>query len=130
MIDKIALLYIKDFKVLSSRSFGKDKFYFPGGKREGNESDLQTLVREIKEELSVDIIEDTAKLYGIFSAQAHGKAEGVLVQMTCYTSEFTGKLKPANEIEEIKWLTYRDKEGSSPVDQLIFDDLFSKGLIK
>lgn len=130
MIDKIALLYIKDGKVLSSRSFNKDKYYFPGGKREGNESDLETLKREIKEELSVDIIESTASLYGIFEAQAHGKAEGVVVRMSCYTAEFTGELKPANEIEELIWFTYADKEKGSPVDQLIFDDLCSKGLIK
>ena len=40
MIDKIALLYIKDGKVLSSLSKGKDKYYFPGGKREAGETDL------------------------------------------------------------------------------------------
>ena len=30
-IDKIAWLYIKDRKVLSTRSKGKDVYYFPGG---------------------------------------------------------------------------------------------------
>ena len=35
LIDKIAWLLIKDGKVLSTRSFGKDAYYFPGGKREG-----------------------------------------------------------------------------------------------
>ena len=40
MIDKIALLYIKGGKVLSSLSKGKDKYYFPGGKREAGETDL------------------------------------------------------------------------------------------
>lgn len=129
MIDKIALLYIKDKKVLSTRSKGKDKFYFPGGKRDGNESDLETLRREIKEELCVNIVENTAKLYGVFEAQAHGKAEGVVVRMTCYTSEIKGDFAPDNEIEEIRWLSYKDKEGSSPVDQLIFDDLYLKGYI-
>ena len=125
LIDKIALLYIEDGKILSTRSKGKDAYYLPGGKREGNESDLATLVRE----LSVDIIEDTAKLYGIFEAQAHGKAEGILVRMTCYTAEFTGQLQPASEIEEMRWLTTADMDKISPVDQLIFDDLKEKGLL-
>ena len=40
-IDKIALLYWKDGKILSTRSKGKDAYYFPGGKREGNETDVQ-----------------------------------------------------------------------------------------
>lgn len=129
MIDKIALIYIKDRKVLSTLSKGKDKFYFPGGKREGNESDIETLKREIKEELSVDIIDSSIQYYGTFKAQAHGKNEGVIVQMTCYESEFSGELKANNEIEKIVWLTYKDRELSSMVDQLIFDDLYNKGLI-
>lgn len=130
LIDKIAWLYMKDGFVLSTRSKGKDTFYFPGGKREGNETDLQTLQREIKEELCVDILPETAKLYGIFEAQAHGKAEGILVRMTCYTADFTGKLQPDNEIEEMTWFSSADAEKSSPVDKLIFADLLEKGLIQ
>ena len=130
LIDKIALLYIVDGKILSTRSKGKDAYYLPGGKREGNESDLDTLVREIKEELSVELLTETAKLYGIFEAQAHGKAEGILVKMTCYTAEFEGELRPASEIEEMKWLATEDMDKISPVDQLIFADLKEKGLLK
>lgn len=130
MIDKIAWIYTKDGKVLSTRSKGKDAYYLPGGKREGDESDLQTLVREIKEELSVDVLPDTAKLYGIFEAQAHGKAEGIVVRMTCYTAAFSGSLQPDNEIAEMVWLATADMESISPVDKLIFADLHQKGLLK
>jgi len=129
LIDKVAYIFIKDGKILSTRSKGKDKYYIPGGKREGNESDIETLVREIKEELSVDIIESTAKLYGIFEAQAHGKAEGVIVKMTCYTADYSGELKADSEIAEIVWLTTADIEDISPVDKLIFADLNKKGLL-
>ncbi len=45
IIDKVALLYVKDGKILSTRSKGKDKYYLPGGKREGDEADLETLAR-------------------------------------------------------------------------------------
>ena len=72
IIDKVALLYVKDGKILSTRSKGKDKYYLPGGKREGDEADLETLAREIREELSVDLVEATARFYGTFEAQAHG----------------------------------------------------------
>jgi len=130
MIDKIAFLYLKEGKILSTRSKGKDAYYIPGGKREGDESDIDTLVREIKEELSVDILADTAKLYGVFSAQAHGKSEGVVVQMTCYMADFSGDIKADNEIEEIRWLTMDDMDIISPVDKLIFTQLNKEGLLR
>lgn len=129
-IDKVAFIYLKDGKILSTLSKGKDTYYIPGGKREGEETDIQTLVREIKEELTVDIILDTVKYYGTFEAQAHGKTEGILVRMTCYTSDFFGELIPSSEIKEIRWLTYKDLDIISPVDKLIFKDLYDKGLLK
>ncbi|MBR1812915.1 MAG: NUDIX domain-containing protein [Lachnospiraceae bacterium] len=129
LIDKIALLYLKEGRILSTRSRGKDVYYIPGGKREEGESDLQTLVREIQEELCVDIREDTVHYYGTFEAQAHGHAEGILVRMTCYTAEFTGTPRPDHEIAEIVWLTTEDMDRISPVDKLIFQDLKEKGWI-
>ncbi len=55
IIDKVAWLRIEDGRILSTRSHGKDVFYFPGGKREPGESDLDTLTREIAEELTVTV---------------------------------------------------------------------------
>ena len=130
-IDKIAFIYLKDGKILSTLSKGKDTYYIPGGKREKNETDEETLIRECKEELTIDIKKETIKYYGTFEAQAHGKAEGVLVKMTCYTADFDGKLNPNSEIQEMKLLDYSHSGIKiSPVDELIFKDLFNKKLIK
>ncbi len=129
-IDKLAWIYIKDKKILSTRSKGKDKFYIPGGKREVGEDDLQALIREIKEELTVDLIPDSIEYLGTFKAQAHGHKEGVLVKMTCYQGQYNGELNPDSEIEEVVWLQYRDKERSSIVDQQIFDWLKQAGMIE
>lgn len=129
-IDKIAFIYLKGGKLLSTLSKGKDTYYIPGGKREGNETDYETLIRECKEELTIDIKKDTIKYYGTFEAQAHGKAEGIIVKMTCYTAEFDGNLKPDSEIEVINWLDYSNLNVEiSPVDKLIFKDLYDKHLI-
>lgn len=129
-IDKIALIYIKDKKILTTLSKGKDTYYLPGGKREKNEKDEDTLVREYKEELTIDIDINSIKYYGTFEAQAHGKAEGIIVKMTCYIANFTGKIQPSSEIQEVRWLGYNDLNLISPVDRLIFKDLFENGLIK
>lgn len=128
-IDKLAWILIQDKKVLSTISKGKDAWYIPGGKREEGESDIEALTREIREELLVELIPETIKLYGIFEAQAHGKPEGTVVRMTCYTSDFEGVLKASAEIEKYDFLNYLGKERSSPVDKLIFDDLYKKDLI-
>lgn len=129
IIDKIAWIYVVDGKVLGARSQGKDTYYFPGGKREPGESDAETLIREIREELSVEILPETIAEFGIFEAPAHGKAEGILVRMTCLTAEFTGELAPASEIEELAWLTSEDQDRVSAVSVLIMDKLRNMMLI-
>ena len=128
-IDKLAWIEIKDKSILSTKSFGKDKYYIPGGKREVGESDEQALVREISEELSVTIDVNTIKYIGTFEAQAHGHAEGILVKMTCYAGKYSGELKANSEIEEIKWLNFSDKNIISEVDKLIFHHLKERKLL-
>jgi 8-oxo-dGTP pyrophosphatase MutT (NUDIX family) len=78
---------------LSTKSKGKTKYYIPGGKRESGESDEQTLIREIAEELSVTIIPNTAEYIGTFSAQSDGEKEGINVIMTCYKAKYSLALK-------------------------------------
>ncbi|GGG51736.1 NUDIX hydrolase [Hymenobacter glacieicola] len=129
LIDKIAWLHLHEGRLLSTRSRGKDRYYIPGGKREAGETDAQTLLREIKEELTVDLDLATVVHAGTFTAPAHGHAQGVLVQMTCYYAEYTGTLQPAAEIEEVVWLTYHDRPAVSAVDQLIFDWLREQQLL-
>jgi 8-oxo-dGTP diphosphatase len=126
-IDTIAWIHLEDGKILSTRSRGKDVYYIPGGKREPGETDVDTLTREIDEELAVAIIPATARHLGTFQAQAHGHADGIIVRMTCYTAEHHGTPAPSSEIEEIIWLSYRDRDRVAPVDQIIFDHLHRTG---
>jgi 8-oxo-dGTP diphosphatase len=129
-IDKIAFIEIQKGKILSTKSKGKTKYYIPGGKRESGESDEQTLIREIAEELSVTIIPNTAEYIGTFSAQSDGEKEGINVIMTCYKAKYSGNLKANSEIEEIKWLNYKDLAIISEVDKKIFSFLNEKGELK
>jgi len=128
-IDKLALICLKDKKILCARSKNRDVFYVPGGKREAGESDIEALTREIKEELDVDIVESTLKYMETFEAQAHGKPAGTLVRITCYTGEYMGEAKPSSEVEEIAWLTYSEKRKVAPAGHLILDWLKERDLI-
>lgn len=129
-IDKLAYIFIKDKKILVTKSKGKDTWYIPGGKREAGESDTDALTREVKEELTVDLIPETIQYFETYTAQAHGKAEGTIVRMTCYTAEFIGELQPNQEIEDMDFFEYDQVDQTSPVDHLIMADLYAKKLIK
>lgn len=129
MIDKIAWIRIVDKKILSTLSRNKTVYYLPGGKREPGESDIACLQREIREELSVELLTDSIRYIGVFEAQAHGHAEGIIVKMTCYSADYGGEIVPNNEIDHFTWLAYKDRDRCSVVDQLIFDYLWEQGLI-
>jgi 8-oxo-dGTP pyrophosphatase MutT (NUDIX family) len=129
-IDKLAFIYIKDHRVLVTLSKGKDTWYIPGGKREGTETDIEALTREIKEELNVDLIPSSTRHFGTFEAQAHGKEEGTMVRMTCYFGDVKGEMRASAEIEHIDFFWYSQREKTSLVDHQIFNALKEKGLIE
>ncbi|WP_067860811.1 NUDIX hydrolase [Nocardia shimofusensis] len=130
LIDTVAWVHIEHGRILCGRPRGKDVFFIPGGKREGAESDLQTLLREIREELTIELLPETVAPAGCYEAYAHGSQGGPLVRMACYTAEYRGILAPSSEIEELTWFGYTDRELVPPVDQLLFDDLHEAGHLR
>ena len=118
-IDKLAFIHVQDKKILVTLSTGKDTWYIPGGKREEGESDSEALSREVFEELSVPLQEQTI-----------GKPLGMVVRMTCYTAEFDGELQPSSEISKLDFFNFAQKDQTSAVDHLIMEDLYQKGWIE
>ncbi|MGV9666275.1 NUDIX hydrolase [Nocardia niigatensis] len=125
LIDTVAWVRIEDGRILCARPRGKDVFYIPGGKREGAETDIQTLVREIREELTVELAPDTVAHVGTYEALMLD----AVVRMACYTAEYSGAVAASSEIDEIAWFGYADRPHVPPVDQLLFDDLHADGLL-
>ncbi|WLW54058.1 NUDIX hydrolase [Streptomyces sp. YU58] len=124
--EKVAWVLVRDGRVLVTRNRGVDVFYFPGGKREPGESDAETLVREIDEELQTRV--DTATMTHIGTFETRNDHDGrPEFRMFCYTAEYTGPLLPSMEIAELDWFDYGDRARVSPVDQLVFDALHASG---
>jgi 8-oxo-dGTP pyrophosphatase MutT (NUDIX family) len=123
LIDTVAWVRIEEGRILCARPRGKDVLYIPGGKREGAETDLETLVREIEEELTVLLDPETVVHAGTYEAGVPGLPDGTRVRMACYTADYRGELTPSSEIDEVAWLSYADRDLVPPVDQLLFDDL-------
>ena len=119
MIDTVAWVRLEHDRILCARPREKDVFYIPGGKREGAETDLQTLRREIAEELTVTLLPETVRHVGIYEADQ--------VRMSCYTGDYVGTLTASSEIDELAWFSYTDRYRVPPVDQLLFDDLKAAG---
>lgn len=130
VIRKSAWIYIENNSVLSVRSVNRKKFYFPGGKPESGENKEEALIREIKEELSVDIIPDSIQYLGTFEAPADNHPADVLVKMDCFTADFDGSLLAAAEIREVAWISYKERHKSSQVDQIIFEWLLKNQLLR
>lgn len=129
MIDAIAWIHIHQHKLLCVRTQGKDAFYLPGGKREPGESDQQTLMREVCEELNVRLNPDTITWFQTYEADAHGHGIGTQVRMPCYLAEFEGTFQPRAEIAEMAWFGKDERDRCAPVNRIVIDDLVKQGLI-
>lgn len=103
-IRKAGGVVIKDRRFLITRSAGKDIFVAPGGKLEPGETAEQALVREMMEELQVEVNSDTLEELGTFYAQAAGNEDKKLEMKVFMIHDFTGELAPSSEVEEMKWI--------------------------
>ncbi len=114
-------------RLLVTGNRGVELCYFPGGRRVPGETDAEALVREIAEELSVEILPDTMRHFGTYEIAG---ADDTVRRMTCYLAEHHGTLIPDNEIVELAWIGYRDRDRTSDLDRLVIDDLRAAGHLR
>jgi 8-oxo-dGTP pyrophosphatase MutT (NUDIX family) len=129
-INKVALAVIQDKKILMARSRkNKAVFYTLGGKVEANESDIECLVREVKEEIGVEINIDSLIFLGSFQASAHDKID-TIINIKLYTGSLLGVPKPSGEVEEIAFFDSTiDKKHLTDLTERVFTFLKDKNYI-
>ncbi|ENM5764106.1 NUDIX domain-containing protein [Vibrio mimicus] len=117
-LESVAWVFKNDGKVLCVKTKGKDKYFIPGGKLEAGETHESGLIREIKEELNIDLIPDTISHDFTIIDTAYGLNDTEL-EMHCYSADFNGEIIPDSEIELIKWVDKYQIDECAPAAQKV-----------
>ncbi len=123
-IEVVAAIIVKGKKVFATqRGYGefKDGWEFPGGKIEQGESPEEALIREIREELDVDIkvgrlLETVEYDYPNFHLTMH-----------CFICELLSEEIVLKEHEDAKWLEEDELDSVDwlPADVSLIDKIFA-----
>lgn len=130
MIDKVSLAIFKDRKLLMAREHkNQEVFYTIGGKRDGSETDVECLQREVKEELNCGLESSSLIFLEQFEAPAYGK-ENTILRMRVYKGELVGSPHPTSEIAELAYFDNSvERKHLTPIDKKIFPWLKKHGYI-
>lgn len=104
-IYKAAGIIIEDKKLLFTRAKDMEIFIDPGGKIEEGEAAKQALVRELKEELSIDVDEADLELFGEYTAEAANHTGRTVHMQAFIVKKYSGEIAANSEIEELRWVT-------------------------
>lgn len=121
---RIVAAMIRDTRgrVLLVRKRGAEVYQQPGGKRDPDDhDDLDTLQRELAEELGCRMHRDGARWLGEFSAPAANEP-GCMVTAQVYEVRADGPFRAQAEIEDVLWVDPSDP-GAVPIARLSREQL-------
>jgi 8-oxo-dGTP diphosphatase len=109
-IHKAGGIILKDRRLLVVRTRFKDIFNTPGGKLEAGETAAAALVRELQEEININVDEADLDTFGTFYAQASGQTSKSIRMDVFTVKTWRGDIIAASEIEEVRWIDSSDSE--------------------
>lgn len=104
---KYALCIIRDSRLLVVKERDMELYLMPGGTPEAGESYAETLRRELKEELNIELDSGSLQHLGAFEDVAAGR-EDARVHIELYTGDFSGEISPCSEVERLVWFSKDD----------------------
>ena len=128
MMEKVGWVLVRDGRLQVERNHGRVLFSLPGGRREQGESEAETLVREVDEELSVSIDRRSMSHIGSYLSRREGSEE--TLRMICYAADFSGQITPRNEIAEIAWVGYDEGDRVTGAERQLFATLQAAGTLR
>lgn len=101
------LLVINDNRLLLTFSKNKKAWYLPGGKIDEGETSESGLIREIKEELNVNLDNEKLRFFCHITAEAYGE-QNLLMEQDCFLYDLKEDIKPTNEIEAVNYFSFEE----------------------
>ncbi|WP_150240713.1 NUDIX hydrolase [Nocardiopsis quinghaiensis] len=130
VIDALAWVHVRQGRLLCVRTEGVDLFYLPGGKREPGESDEAAVAREAREEVSVVLRPGTFRRIAVIDEAAHAQAPGTRVRLSCHTAEYDGEIAVDNEIADLAWIGFADRDRCAPAVRRLVELLHAEGTLR
>lgn len=80
------------------------KWEFPGGKLDHGETEPEALLREIREELAIDV--RVLRLFDRSTTETEIRGQSVVIELACYVCDLAGEKPVAStDHDELRWVS-------------------------